>query len=130
MTHRQLWEILVPAEINGKPVPVDYHKEWDEMVLDIAGGLTILRSAKGRWLSENGLSIGEGVIPVRIACTETELYEIIEITAKHYFQVEVFSYLISSAVCTYMDVEERKKEQEMERKVAKEMKESMESMKK
>ena len=130
MTHRQLWEILVPAEINGKPVPVDYHKEWDEMVLDIAGGLTILRSAKGRWLSENGLSIGESVIPVRIACTETELYEIIEITAKHYFQVEVFSYLISSAVCTYMDVEERKKEQEMERKVAKEMKESMESMKK
>lgn len=69
MRNKILWEILVPTMMNGKPVMTKYHKVWDEKVRAISNGLTILKSAKGEWVSSSGELFAERMIPVRIAYT-------------------------------------------------------------
>ena len=95
---KELWEILVPTMMNGKPVRTRHHKAWDEKVHPISGGLTILKPAKGQWISPSGSLIGERMIPVRIACTEDDIHKIMKITLKHYNQEEVMAYRISDKV--------------------------------
>jgi len=92
-----LWEILVPYSIGRKNVQVPYHREWDEKVMAITGGLTIMRAAKGAWNSPNtGKSHRELMIPVRIACTEEQIAKIAKMTIEHYRQEAVFVSLISN----------------------------------
>lgn len=93
-----LWEILVPTIRNDKPVRTRYHKVWDEKVKKISGGLTILKPAQGRWVSPTGDHVNERMIPVRIACTEEEIEEIMAITIDHYDQEEVMAYRVSDIV--------------------------------
>lgn len=46
-----MWEIYVPVVSNeGKEYSLEHHKQWDEKVRAISGGLTILKSAKGQWV--------------------------------------------------------------------------------
>src|ERR1043165_9158106 len=86
---QQLWEILVPCQWNtGKPVRTRHHREWDKRVRAIAGGLTILKPAKGQWVYEGAL-FEERVIPVRIACDEKQMVRIAAITLQHYKQITV-----------------------------------------
>lgn len=102
LTVRNVWEILVPTTINDKPVKTRYHKVWDEKVRVISGGLTILKPAKGQWISENPSNpsklFSERVIPVRIACTKVEMFEIAKITKSYYEQLAVMFYKISDEV--------------------------------
>ncbi len=92
----QLWEVLVPQAFNsGETVPVTHHHAWDKAVRRIAGGLTILRSAKGVWESPSGDIFQEVMIPVRIACSEEQIRQIIAMTIAHYEQEAVLAYLIS-----------------------------------
>lgn len=92
----QLWEVLVPAADNdGNEFPVTHHQSWDESVREITGGLTIMRSAKGQWQSSDGKLYSEKVIPVRVACGEEEIRDIMEITLRHYGQLAVMAYQIS-----------------------------------
>ena len=93
-----LWEILVPTIMDGKPIRVRYHRVWDSKVRAIAGGLTILMPAKGHWMSPAGELFVERMIPVRIACNESEIEAIAEMTAKYYKQEAVMFYLVSSRV--------------------------------
>lgn len=44
---KPLWEILVPYKMGRKNVPVPYHQEWDAKVMAIAGGMTLMKIAKG-----------------------------------------------------------------------------------
>lgn len=94
-----LWEILVPRAFNdGTAVPVEHHHAWDDKVQSIAGGLTILKTAKGVWQSPQGRVFREEMIPVRIACSETQMREIIYLTIRHYDQEAVMAYCISEQV--------------------------------
>lgn len=92
-----MWEILVPYAIGRKNVQVPYHREWDDKVMAITGGLTIMRAAKDAWSSPNtGKAHREIMIPVRISCTEEQIEEIAKMTIEHYKQEAVFVSLISN----------------------------------
>jgi hypothetical protein len=94
-----MWEILVPAS-NNKDLKFtfEHHKEWDEYVKEIAGGITIHRPAKGEWVSPDGKLYKDRVIPVRIMCTEAEIEKIIAFTISWYKQEAVLAYEISNHV--------------------------------
>lgn len=99
MADRRLWEILVPRCSNkGVEYPVDYHRQWDEKVRAIAGGITILKPAKGQWINPQGILSSEEMIPVRILCDESGIDKIIELTLEHYDQEAVLAYEISRNV--------------------------------
>lgn len=109
---KYLWEILVPAEglvtprnipivAPGIEISVSYHQQWDMKVLHIAGGLTIMRTAKGGWISQHDVAdytYRENMIPVRIMCTKKQIKEIADMTAYHYLQKAVMYYKITSHV--------------------------------
>jgi hypothetical protein len=96
--NKKLWEILVPVSYVGLGrIKKKHHKKWDRKVSKIAGGLTLFKPKKGRWLSDSKL-FREKMIPVRIAATEKEMKEIATLTAKHYDQKAIMYYLISEQV--------------------------------
>jgi hypothetical protein len=95
----KLWELLVPRYSNeGIEYLVEHHKEWDEKVRQLSGGITILKTAKGNWLSPEGRLFVEEMIPVRICCDEENIEKIIDQTLRHYNQKAVFAYELSSNV--------------------------------
>ena len=95
----QLWEILVPCvRNNGRPIRTKCHREWDSRVRRIAGGLTVFTPAKGQWMSPAGELFAERMIPVRIMCTEEQIEDIAELTAKFYEQIAVMFYRVSDYV--------------------------------
>lgn len=96
-SHRTLlWEILVPVCTNeGNTIPVSFHRRWDAGVEKIAGGLTILKSTKGRWVGPDGTVFREKMIPVRIACTRAQIKEIAVMTLRVYQQQAVAFSLVS-----------------------------------
>ena len=89
---KKLWEILVPASQKRK-----LHRKWDKKVSKIAGGLTLFKPKKGRWISDGKIFI-EKMIPVRIATTKKEIKKIVKFTAKHYNQKAVMYFLVSKQV--------------------------------
>jgi hypothetical protein len=95
-----LWEILVPTvrRADGKPYRTRYHRVWDEKVRQIAGGLTILSPAKGQWVSPKGDLFNERMIPVRIACTRSQMDKIADMTAAYYDQLAIMFYSVSEEV--------------------------------
>jgi len=94
-----MWEILVPVvDKNEKKFDIEHHKAWDRYVIQITGGLTITKQAKGKWLSPLGSQFFEKMIPVRIICGEEEINKIVDFTIRHYDQEAVLAYKISSNV--------------------------------
>ena len=98
-----IWEILVPktwetAKDWSSNVPIATHKAWDEKVMSITGGMTIMRSARGTWQDLHGDVIEESMIPVRVACTAAQIEEIVQLTLDHYRQDAVMAYKVSSDV--------------------------------
>lgn len=96
----ELWEILVPTLMGdtNKPIKTRYHRVWDAYVRKIANGLTIFTPVKGQWLSDSNQLFSERMIPVRIACSEEQITEIIKFTIKYYKQLAVMAYKISDRV--------------------------------
>jgi hypothetical protein len=92
-----MWEILIPADKDGKEIPQEFHNEWDAKVREIAGGLTIYKPLKGQWQGESG-PVSERVIPVRIACTNAEIKKIARLAAEHYAQHEVLYTMLNRKV--------------------------------
>ena len=96
---KALYEILVPTKSNeGKPYRTRYHRVWDKKVRAISGGLTIFSPSKGQWVSSEGELFNERMIPVRICCTEQEIEQIANMTAKHYNQKAIMYYCVSSNI--------------------------------
>lgn len=95
-----LYEILIPTRYgDGKmsPIRTRHHKQWDDRVQAISGGMTILSSARGKWTFK-GVEYPEKVIPVRIMCTKPQMNRIVEITMQHYRQKAVMYYVLSNEV--------------------------------
>ena len=97
-SEKKMWEIVVPVEMNGLKVDVSYHHKWDEKVRKISGGLTIMKSAIGQWVSPTKHIHVEKVIPVKIACSDADIEKIARMTLTHYGQEEVLYYKISDEV--------------------------------
>ena len=96
---KTLWEVLVPRFSNEKKeFSVEHHRQWDEKVRVIAGGVTILRTAKGHWVNPEGKAFVEEMIPVRVYCTEEQVENIMDYTLVHYSQKAVFAYEVSTRV--------------------------------
>ena len=87
-----MWEILVPASINKDQVfTYEHHKAWDEFVKQVTGGITVMKTAKGEWLSPVGKLHIDRMIPCRIICNEKQIIKIIDFTIEHYDQEASFS---------------------------------------
>ena len=82
---------------DGKPFRTRYHKVWDKKVEAISGGLTILTPGKGTWVNE-GQTVRERMIPVRIMCTREQIDQIIELTLEYYDQLAVMAYRVSDEI--------------------------------
>lgn len=93
-----LYEIMVPCIMRGKPVRTRHHRVWDKYVYGITGGLTILRPSVGKWISPTQELYEERVIPVRIACTAEQMDKIARYTLNHYDQEAVLFYKLTSDV--------------------------------
>lgn len=89
----RVWKILVPANFS-----LDHHRSWDQKVLDIAGGLTIMiaEKARGKWVDSDGSSDFEDMIPVFIVTSELKMQKICEMTMIHYNQRAVLAYEVSN----------------------------------
>lgn len=94
---KKLIEILVPVTNHGVRIKKKHHRKWDAKISRIAGGLTLFKPKKGRWLSGSKL-FKEKMIPVRIAATNKEIKKIVKFTAKHYKQKAVMYHLVSKHV--------------------------------
>jgi len=94
----KLYEILVPASGPGAKFMYEHHKRWDSFVSALAGGVTVMKAAKGEWYSPSGVLYKDRIIPCKVACTEKQLYQIIDFTIEHYDQEAVMAYLISEEV--------------------------------
>jgi hypothetical protein len=94
-----LWEILVPRNNNfGNEIPAAHHQVWDREVRTLSNGFTIMGTAQGEWRAPDGSLFREPMIPVRIACSRSEMDAIISFTLVHYKQKAVMAYLLSKEV--------------------------------
>ena len=64
----------------------------------ISGGITIMKTAKGEWVSPNGKLYADRIIPCRVICTKRQINKIVDFTIKHYKQEAVLAYRISTKV--------------------------------
>lgn len=95
----EMWEILVPALNNkNEEFTYEHHKAWDDFVKSITNGITIMKTAKGQWISPTGQLYVDKMIPCRIICTELQILKIIDFTIEHYNQEAVLAYKISDNV--------------------------------
>lgn len=94
----QMWEILVPASNDEQEFSYEHHKDWDAYVRSITGGVTIMKTAKGEWLSPAGKLYKDRMIPCRIICNQEQISNIIDFTIEHYQQEAVLAYKISNDV--------------------------------
>ena len=105
-----IWEIFVPtqwheADVFGninwdselKPIRTRHHKRWDEKVIEITGGLTIVGKVSGKWVSNEGTQYDEPMIACRIMCTEEQILKIADFTVQHYRQKAVLCYRLSTS---------------------------------
>lgn len=99
----ELWEILVPTQWNdGTPIKLAHHKVWDKNIKALTGGITILVPAKGQWISAEGVTFNERMIPVRFAVDELNerhiemtVIRIMQFTCQHYDQEAIMCYKVS-----------------------------------
>lgn len=93
-----LYEILIPVKSNsGKRFTRAHNEKWDKTVTAIAGGLTKMPVVQGQWL-DGGVLYSEPMTPVRIVSTAAKISKIADFTARHYRQLAVMTYKLSSAV--------------------------------
>ncbi len=99
-----LWEIYVPVcqTLSTTRFTDKHHRQWDNEVIRLTGGLTLLKSIKGKSISVfNGQTCEEEMIPVRIAADIHIMVQISIFTAKHYSQESVFYYKVSDRAMIY-----------------------------
>ena len=97
--NKELWEILVPASNNkDKNFTYAHHKKWDAFVKELTGGVTIMKTSKGQWVTPTGQLYIDRMIPCRIICTQEQMENIVQFTIEYYDQEAVLAYRISDNV--------------------------------
>jgi hypothetical protein len=89
---KALWEILIPSA-DEQTV-----KDWYAFVRQFSDGITILKDAKGEWVSPSGIFFEDYMIPIRIICTEGEINLIVDHTVKFFCQESVLAYMLSDNI--------------------------------
>jgi hypothetical protein len=94
-----LYEIFVPTKYGdtGNPISTKHHKNWDNYVRKITGGLTLMGVARGQWLHRGEL-FEERIIPVRVACEPNFINPIVTFTIEHYRQTAVMFFKVTEHV--------------------------------
>lgn len=97
---RNLYCILVPTERPHKYecFSIEHHKEFDEFVVSVSRGITILNSAKGQWIDNSTKLYEEKMIPVLIYCEKDEMLDIANFAKQHYEQYEIMFWKVSEEV--------------------------------
>lgn len=95
-----LWEILVPTVRNdGRPFYLRYHKVWDAKILEMSGGLTIMKPAVGQWVDPKDDKLyKDRTIPVRFIATEEQATAIVDMSCLYYEQEAMLCYRIADKV--------------------------------
>jgi hypothetical protein len=96
-----LFQIMVPTIYGDteKPISTRHHKQWDAYVRGITGGLTIAGVSKGQWIDpKTGALWIERIIPVQIACTQSEMDKIVNFSLIHYRQKAIMYCVLSNEV--------------------------------
>jgi len=96
-----LYQIMVPTIYGDtmKPISTKHHKNWDAYVRNITGGLTITGVSKGQWVDpKTGALWVERIIPVQIACTQSEMENIVKFSLSHYRQKAIMYCLLSNEI--------------------------------
>ena len=92
-TKTKLWRIYLPAnDNNGFEFSLEHHQKWDEYVHNLVGGVTIMKSAKGQWISPHGKLYIDIMIPCEINCFKSQIKQIARFSIEHYNQ-EAIAYL-------------------------------------
>jgi len=94
-----LWEILIPINDNVLHYVTEAShrriREWQEKVAATTGGLTILKSRIGEYVSTHHALIKEPMLPILIACTEKDILSIADFTASFFHQDAIMFYQVS-----------------------------------
>lgn len=71
---------------------------WDAKVRKISGGLTICTPVVGQWEDEDDdyKLYKERMIPVEVACTQSQFMDILTMTKVYYDQIKVYGFKLSS----------------------------------
>ena len=93
-----MWEIFVPASNIDAEFSYEHHKIFDEFVKQKAQGITVMRGAKGEWISPSGVLFKDRIIPCRICCSIGDIHSIMRFALKHYNQEAIMAYKISDHV--------------------------------
>ncbi len=96
----QMFEIMRPVHFNdGKLIDAATHRAWEDSVLSLAGGFTVMPEARGAWRDPaNGRVYREPMSPVRVACLPNVARCIAEMTKRHYRQEAVLLYPVAENV--------------------------------
>ena len=89
---KALWEILIPA------IGEESSKAWYSFVRQFSDGITILKDARGEWVSPNGITFEDYMIPIRIICTKDEIDLIVDFTVNFFDQEAVLAYKLSDDI--------------------------------
>lgn len=112
-----MWEVLVPTVRNdGRPFRLRYHKVWDAKLLEISGGLTIMKPALGQWVNPADHALfHDRVIPVRFLANEEQKERIVDMTCIYYDQHAVLCYAVGEKVTMRTREEAERNERERQR---------------
>lgn len=91
MDEKKLWEMLIPENY----LKTKQFTLWQELVHDISGGITILSTAKGTWISPKGDLLKDAMVPIRFIATEVEAQTIAELSLVYFEQQAIMYYKIS-----------------------------------
>jgi hypothetical protein len=94
----RLYEILIPQADNSKRAfSRAYHRAWEKLVRESAGGLSICPTIEGQWI-DKGKLYRERMRPVRIACSAQKMRKLADLAKLHYRQLSVMYYPVSPDV--------------------------------
>ncbi|GGT56367.1 hypothetical protein GCM10010207_65350 [Streptomyces atratus] len=81
----------------GCPFSVRHHRQWDAMVKQLAGGMTLIQLIRGSWVDPvSQEDFAERMIPVRIMCTSEQIVGICKETARFYDEFSVLATLVAT----------------------------------
>lgn len=84
---------------HGKEIKQYDPKGWDEFVINMAGGLTIVKKTAGHWQHPTtGIKIREQMVIVQVACEPEQLNKILDFSLDYYKQDAIMAYEVSPNV--------------------------------